>query len=529
MKAPLQVSLHGGARQQNLRGEDVTGLSFTKVANGGQRGGSMRINRPRSEFPDLSPADRGWIDDDEGRVFDLFTENPGEIDGPSGQGFDLAFMGPEVLANDESRPHLYIDKNLDDYEQYRAGSDGAISANAGSSDDPEGTLGDGLLLQFPPGQPIGTGSGARAGRLMPDGLEFGAVGVTIRSGKADADYQVSMAHSGGGVGASATILSTSLFTGTLTGERWVVDDVTEGRTAISFNLTRLGGATNITGDDTWTFVADLSLLARRMDRFGVLKSGAAGMESTTHVLAHQVIEDLLGRVLTVVDPLTAQVDPATFEIDQLAYTEGATCRQLLDDLTEIEPDYTWAMGSKNARGYQFDWRAWPTDPRYVISTSDGYEMTGSDFDLCNRIAVYWTDAKGVAHTTVVTATSADYPALSALEAVGRTKDAEPITLEDGRGSEAIALRIGQAVLAAKAEPPKAARATVTGMILDLLTGRMVPPWRILPGYMVRVAETGHLLRLTEMTYNDDTVSTDLTLGEPVLSEGQIIARMAVAS
>jgi hypothetical protein len=51
-----------------------------------------------------------------------------------------------------------------------------------------------------------------------------------------------------------------------------------------------------------------------MDRNGTLLNGAAGHVSTTQVLASQVVEDLLGRLLSFCDPATAQVDATTFGI-----------------------------------------------------------------------------------------------------------------------------------------------------------------------------------------------------------------------
>ena len=84
------------------------------------------------------------------------------------------------------------------------------------------------------------------------------------------------------------------------------------------------------------------------------------------------------------------------------------------------------------------------------------------------------------------------------------------------------------VLAAKATPPKAARAVVRRPILDRQTGAMVMPWEIEPGYVVSVRETGDLLRLTEMDYDDDAVATTLTLGTPQRTIEQMLAGLGLS-
>jgi hypothetical protein len=40
-------------------------------------------------------------------------------------------------------------------------------------------------------------------------------------------------------------------------------------------------------------------------------------------------------------------------------------------------------------------------------------------------------------------------------------------------------------------------------IVDQLTGNMVMPWEIEPGYLCRVRETGDDLRITQVDYDDD--------------------------
>ena len=104
-----------------------------------------------------------------------------------------------------------------------------------------------------------------------------------------------------------------------------------------------------------------------------------------------------------------------------------------------------------------------------------------------------------------------------------------MTLPDGFGSEANATQRGTQVLLDKINPPRAARAVVARPILDRLTGCMVLPHELEPGWPVLVRERGHTIRCTQVDYDDDTVAAGLTLGTPPLTEDQRAARLARAA
>jgi hypothetical protein len=148
-----------------------------------------------------------------------------------------------------------------------------------------------------------------------------------------------------------------------------------------------------------------------MNRNGTLLTGSAGLVSATQVLASQVVEDLLGRLLTFCDPGTAQVDATTFGITQLAYPDGVKAADVLTQLAVFESGYLWEILESNDAGkHRFNYRAWPTTPRYEVSIRDDWKQRGSDVDLCNRILVTWTDAAGATQVTPVTAASLGWSA-----------------------------------------------------------------------------------------------------------------------
>jgi hypothetical protein len=149
---------------------------------------------------------------------------------------------------------------------------------------------------------------------------------------------------------------------------------------------------------------------------------------------------------------------------------------------------------------------------------DGYEAPGGDADLCNRIAVTWTDSRGRPRTTIRTSTVPDLGT--------RTRDAQTVALPAGQGSLINAQTIGDQILATKAAPPKAATVAVRHPILDMQEGRLIQPWQIQPGYVVRVIDTGDELQCTEVNYTHETRTMNLTLGTPVATSDQLLARLA---
>lgn len=544
MRAPLAVWLDDG-RTRRMVTKQVRGLRFSKTAPGGFARASMQLLLPRNTFTDLGAADKAYISD--GRngqtVWEGFTENPGTQDGPSGQGFDLSCLGTTILASDESRALVYIDRKFDQWQQYRGASSAAApSASAGQSDDPAGASADpGLLIQLTPGQPVTTNSFVQIGYegfRTAAGMEFGAIQTRGKSGKADTGYRVRMAYSAPGSpsGAFEIYSTTTTLTTEVFDTRYVTDasSVPAGQNAVALLLQRTGGATNIADDTTWSWFHDVAVLGRRMNRFGTLLSSSTGMVTTSYVLASWVVEDLLGRLLTFADKGLSRVDTSTWQIDQLAYLDGVKAANLLDDLSLWEPDFLWEILQSTPSGYIFNYRAWPTTVRYEISAEDGFTQPGADVDLCNRIAVSWTDERGNQKLTI---RGRSVPALGNGSPVladgtrdpaytGRVRDADTITLPDGQGSLANAQRIGDQELAARANPPKAGTAVVRRPIMDRLTGNTAYPWELEPGYLVRVRETGDVLRLTEMEYVDDDCAATLTLGEPVLTNEQRLARLS---
>ena len=529
MRGALAVVVVDGDTHRHVTAS-VRGLRFTRAASGGFTFASMRLRLPRGAFRNLGPADRIIISDARtGRtVWEGFAENPGVIDGPGGQEYDLSAIGTTILAGDSSQALVYVDRDLAPWQEFKS-TQSAYSASAQTSDDPtaaeDAADTPGLLCQMNPGQPVGSFKVAvvRYAALETAGMEVGGIAGTVVSGKTDAGYVPDLVSRIGSTASVAELHSGTRQISTTPYPFSVRAGTTElpaGRKRLELRLKRIGGATNVADDDTWSFFRNVQVFAQLLDRYGIARHMLDPMSGGL-LRAFDVVDDLIGRVMRFVDAPASTVAFTPARIDQLAYPDGATAQQVLDDLSLWESGHLWEILEHTGNGYRFNYRPWPTAPRYEISAAlDGFDAPGGDVDLCNRIAVYWTDHRGRRRSRIVTAS------VPALDAAGRTRDAEPIELEDGRGSAANAQRIGEQTLAAKNTPPKAGTATVSRWILDRDTGRMVAPWEIETGYMVRVRETGDDLRLTEIEYDDEAAASTLTLGEPVLTEDQRIARLS---
>ncbi|MBB3041228.1 hypothetical protein [Nocardioides soli] len=544
MRAPLAVRLSDGMTDQHVT-KHLSRLRFRKTAPGGHADASCQLDASSRSFPDLGPTDRLWIYDTRtgSTTWEGYVNNPGTRSGQDGQGYDITALGGQSRMADHADRYGYIDRDLGNWRPSSYNVQKPNATRQSGNVPGAGWYGGepALQLQFVPGTPVGA---SEETSLMYTGFLGGSMTLggyigCYDAGAVDPNYAVSWFGAFWNPGDPKHTVSLGTGMGAvavLTGN----PSLLAGRGSLVFQLYRATSAGNVGQDNVWAVFGRIAVLGHLMDRYGALKnmpsaahliagtspgvpgvSPGGGSYYTAYVLAHEVVEDLLGRSLTFCDPATAQIDGTTFKIDQLAYPDSVKPARLLDDLTSFEPDMIWEVleTTHNSTGrHRFNYRGWPTTPRYMIPPSIPTEQLGSDLDLCNRIVVKWTDERGIEQSTVITST------VPALDAVGRIRDADPVTLRAGLGSLANAERVGGRILEAKASPPRAARVVVDQPIMDLQTGCLVHPWEIEPGYLARVVATGDDLRVTEMEYDDDSCAAHLQLGTPALTTEQWIAQ-----
>jgi hypothetical protein len=233
----------------------------------------------------------------------------------------------------------------------------------------------------------------------------------------------------------------------------------------------------VTDDDSWTTLRNVVVRTQLKDTSGA--DITSGYTADT-VLASDVVKDVLGRLLPKFDGPNAAVATTSYAIEQLAFPAGIDAAGVLDELMRLEPAYLWQAWESNSSGlHRFEWRTWPTSVRYEADVKGGFDSPGSADGLYNAVTVRWTDGLGRSRTAQSVQTVAE------LVAADLTREAF-IDLGDEAGTSSNAFQAGDQFLAEHAAAPNAGTLTIDRPILDHETGRMVQPWEILPGYLVRV-------------------------------------------
>jgi hypothetical protein len=274
-----------------------------------------------------------------------------------------------------------------------------------------------------------------------------------------------------------------------------------------------GGALTVANDDTWASVSALRISALMYDKTGTLISGA-GTYDNDYVLASDIIADLLGRWLTKFDAANAVVTTTTHHVDQFAYPDPVPASQILDDLMVLESAFYWMAWEKQANGLaRFEWVPWPTTVRYEANVVDGFSAPSSGSDIFNNVMVRWKDSRGRIRTTN------RGQAVTVLNDAGLTRTAS-LDLADEIGSLANAQRAGDQFLIDHAAAPNAGTLTVGRPIPDLTYGRMVPPWRIVPGQLIRVRGVRPRVDALNASGNDGATVFRIVSVEYSTSSGQ---------
>ncbi|MFY1686504.1 hypothetical protein [Plantactinospora sp. WMMB782] len=483
---PLAVRLATSAGDVHIT-RRLHDLSFRITAPGGFASITMSLHEPITNQPDwLQYYARAYVYDQrtgavlcEGRL-----EDPGRSAGPDGQIWDLVAVGPAAHAKDRNVPLIYVDRQIEQTAWRQADLTG--SQSKGSVGTGDGTSNATTMrLQWDSGQSVQPNHvlTARYSRLVDTGQWVARAGTSHIEGVASSVLKVEMVsrrlNGYVGTGSDATLESDNWATSSQSLLQRYGDEHTDRFNAVDLRL-RQGNASAVTSGATYyTNLTNTHVLGSRYLKTGAEKT--SGYVTST-VLASDVVEDLLGRLLPLYDGTTARVDATSHTIEQLAYPDGIDPAGVLDDLMRLEPAYLWeALESNSAGKHRFNWRAWPTDVRYEADVSDaGYDAPGSADGLYNAVTVRWRDIDGASRTTRVTQ---DVPALTA---AGLTREPKPIDLGDETGSVADATRVGQQFLAEHRAAPNAGRLRLARPVLDLDAGVRVMPWEVRPGYLIRV-------------------------------------------
>lgn len=464
------------ARDLTLRWNDPGGYASCQIG----------LDRPLTLQPD-EIAYYGNLTVYDGRtgavVWDGRLEDPGRSADGDGQVWDLAAVGGQAHTLDRTVPLIYVDTSLT-VTQVDVSKVG-FQANVGTDPGDAAGIRQAMVMRLPQGTTVTLGDKAtmRYSRLQTAGQKLARVAYSWDAAGTNANWVIeAVARTDGNLASGDTLATAGMNSAGGVAAGVVGTNFTNGRNGVDWRFRQsAGGSVTTTNDLHWASVYAPAIRALLIDRSG--NEITTGYTLNT-VYAHEVVADLLGRLLTAYDGPGATIATTTHPIDQLAYPDGVTANRVLADLVALESAYTWRVWERpiTAGRYRFEWGLAPgydgLGVRYEADVRDGYTAQGSADGLYDQVTVRWRDATGVTQTTVRTTT------VPILAAAGITRQGQ-IDLGAEVGSLADAQRAGDQWLAEHSQPPNAGRLRIARPIMDLTYGRMVQPWEIRPG-LIRV-------------------------------------------
>lgn len=495
----------------------VSGLQFRKEAVGGLKSINLRLAHPLDRFDEnLAPLSEVIVSD--GRTTEIVAQgrltDPGRSATASdGQQWDMVAFPPSL--DDQTFPYIPITTSLEPFTRSKY-----ATKNATDSSDEHDTDEPSLVLAAEEGKTVTTSwTGDMINRSIREaGMKLGRVRARVDCGVTSANFDVQLiTRDGATFDATAATANADTTAAILAGV--VVTDFTNGADVVSIRAVRNTSGTTGTEDqwfEFWEFCARALLL------------DATGAEITTgytvnYVLAHEVINDLLGRVLDQIDGTNSVVSTGgTYQVDQMDYRDGVNADQVLTDLMALEPAYRWWVDvNPLGTSYIFHWEAWPTSVRYEITLNGGGDFPSSSRELYNKVVVRWRGPAGRTRTLTRTSTC------QILDDRGQTRSTI-IDAGDEIGSATGAARLGDNFLAEHNVPANAGTIIIDRPIRDMLTGRIVDPHQIQEAALIRVRGLESyqdalnpnsrdgltVFRIWSVTYNSDAAASACELDIP---------------
>lgn len=517
---------------------ECAALAWRKEAIGGLQSITLRIAAPLVNLDTAEHLTDVTVYDSrtaeivaQGRVADT-----GRSASADGQMWDITCFGPAQHASDRKRPLIYVDTRLDTFK--RAGEFSTKGAQTTTDERPSDTPS--LLVSANDGKTVGTSwQGTFISRAVQQAdMKLARLRCQIDAGVVGANYIQSIRVATDDASLSA-VDSASADTSTATLSGVVVTDFSNGHNQACVQAARQTSSVAATDDHWFEFwgVVQRTLL---LDADGT--EITTGYSANT-VLAHEIVADLLGRVLNQYDGAGASIDTtAAYTIDQAAWPDGITPAEVLEDLMALEPAYFWTTGPDvTGNGYQFWWKPWPTTVRYEGTPDDGADFPASMQTVFNKVTVRWQDEHGKTRTRSRTSAAAGVtsPTLDRMDELGITRD-DMIDAGDEIGSSAAATRLADNFLDEHANPQNAGTITISRPIRDLSTGAMVDPHEIEPSELIRVrgvesyvdslnadsSDGRTVFRIWAVNYSSDSHSAQLELDTYPRTTAAALARLA---
>lgn len=415
-------------------------------------------------------------------VFEGDVTHPGRATGTDGALFEVQVDGGAERMRDWSGAHIYVDRDLTAWSKIQSTS--LISSKVEAGDDRGGGGGDALQLAFQENTHVETNYRIEAiyQRFIDASQEMGRFNYSWDGG-----------HTSGSPGWLVRSIATppsslvrsqilNVGGGGYSGAVRVISYPT-GPNQLVLQLIWTGGSSNTgTLDNVWASILNPSVTARMWMKDGTDMPGATYQD---YVTADMVVGDMLGTSLlnTAMDGANATIDlGSSYQIWQLAYPDGTTPADIMEDLMRFEPAMSWFVGASTPGidKYSFRWVVHPTAVRYeAIVWEDEYSNGVQPVDQYNEVVTRWRSTVGNPRMSVAT------QSIPEMTAVGRTRRFFQ-DLTDTTGHTLNADQSNINVLADHRYPQNSGQVKIARPITDLKTGRTVQPYDIQEGEMIRL-------------------------------------------
>lgn len=475
LPVPLAVRLLT-SRADRLLVDDLRDIQYRSTMPGGFASATITLDRPLIIDPaEIDLYAHLWVYDRsggtqwEGRLWE-----PDRSVSADGQIWKLAAVGPSAHAEDRNEPYVPVDTSIDDFEMFGGSRPTGSVSQATTPDSTE----DGVKCQIGSGDATPTNGyvAARSLRVQNAGMKLARVSASVVGGGNAALWRC-RGYAYGPNDDPDQLFDLPLSTTASHGNAAVIgEDFADGQYAPYFRIERAGDATPADGN-AWALFFRIVIRTALLHEYGAPVTDY----SNDFVYAHEIVADILGRWLPKFSGAKAFIEETSFQIDQLSWPNGVTPAQVLARLMELEPGYTWgAWESEPTTGlHRFEWIKWPNTVELEADIDDGFDGPGSAADLRNRVTVVWRDRKKRYRST-----SVDNP-VPALTAAGLIRQ-DRLDLGEDSGSSRNAQRAADAFLDEHSVPPNAGTLVVGRAILNIRTGRMLNPWELRPGVLIRV-------------------------------------------
>jgi hypothetical protein len=519
----------------------VDDLQYRSVIPGGFASASFRLHVPQHMYPVAA----AWMPRapriplvmlfNRVQVVDLRSGEitwEGRIDSAArvtddGFAWDIGCAGAMVAATDVTRPVFYADSSADSWVSHDARPSVKDSLSLGQTESPPS-----LNADLRPGS-----QWTDAGSIYAY-YHVLCLGTEQYLGRFTLTYSSTAASVTGGTGmknrANVYTPSTDTWQEGVDSTSFGAADITKSNAvagsssftstvAQAIGLDIIGPATLVnipsssSGSVRWQ---DPIVIPQRMDRNGSLLNSAASY-TTDYVTVSQVVEDVLGRFLNSgwsdaggnipangsVGTAGAYIDSSdSTGITDLKFLDGATAADILNQLMSVQTNAYWAIwesqntatNGTDSQRYRFEWATWPNGWGYQASSADGFDEQPDGSKMYDFVFYQytprWNESFYIMPVQVQEwwAFTDPSPAPILRDRVTRAATVKKDGLVDGGTAGNLAEdwigENGQEVNAGSLIVKRPIQFYDAGSNSGSGAGRMLDPWAIRPGKLIRITD-----------------------------------------